>query len=147
MAESPATRSRRGPATAATVEAVHDDLDELWSEAGFVPEIDRMAFTLAVVEVAANVVAHTERAGDSPLELQVDIVAASHRLQAEIYEFGAAPADVDLDTTTAVDDMDESGRGIWLVQELVSTVVFERRGDTNVWELRREYHAGPPQAR
>lgn len=144
MAEGAARRSRRGPATAATVKAVHDDLDDLWSEAGSVPEADRMAFTLAVVEVATNVVAHAERATDAPLELQVDVTAAPHRLQADICEFGAAPAGVDLGAAPAADELDESGRGIRLVRALVSTVVFERHGDANVWRLRRDYPGGPP---
>lgn len=144
MDEGTPRRSRRGPATAATVEAVHDDLDDLWSEAESVPEVDRMAFTLAVVEVATNVVAHAERATEAPLELQVEVTAAPHRLQADIYEFGAAPAGVDFDAAPAVGELDESGRGIRLVQALVSTVVFERQGDANVWRLRREYHRDIP---
>ena len=144
MTEGTPRRSRRGPATAATVEAVHDDLDDLWSEAESVPEVDRMAFTLAVVEIATNVVAHAERATDSPLELQVDVTAAPHRLLAKIYEFGAAPAGVDIDDAPSVGELDETGRGIRLVQALVSTVGFERHGDANVWKLRRDYSGSLP---
>ncbi|MFE7629593.1 ATP-binding protein [Kocuria sp. NPDC057446] len=144
MAEEPRTCSRRGPATAATIEAVHDDIDSLWSEADDVPQVDRMAFTLAVVEVATNVVAHAVPSAGAPLELQVDVTAAPCRLQARVYEIGAAPSGVDAGADPGVDELAESGRGLALVRALVSTVVFERHGDTNVWELRREYHGEGP---
>lgn len=123
---------------------VHDDLDSLWDEANFVPEPDRMAFTLAVVETATNVVEHAVPATDVPLELEVTVTAAPHRLQAKIYEIGAAPAALDPGATPVVEELQESGRGMALIQVLVSTVVFERHGDTNIWELRRDYHGNQP---
>ncbi|MEX5259314.1 ATP-binding protein [Kocuria sp. CPCC 205263] len=144
MPEATAHRSRRGPARAETVEAVHDDLDSLWDEADFVPEADRMAFTLAVVEAATNVVEHAVPATEAPLELEVNMTAAPHRLQAKIYEIGAAPVVLDFAATPAVEELAERGRGMALIQTLVSTVVFERHGDTNVWELRRDYHRNQP---
>ena len=144
MPEATAHRSRRGPAWAETVEAVHDDLDSLWDEADFVPEADRMAFTLAVVEAATNVVEHAVPATEAPLELEVDVTAAPQRLQAKIYEIGAAPAVLDPEAAHAVTELEESGRGMALIQALVSTVVFERHGDANVWRLRRDYPGGPP---
>ncbi|MFI7579641.1 ATP-binding protein [Kocuria kalidii] len=138
MSEPTSRRSRRGPATARTVDALHEDLDALWDEAAFVPETDRMAFTLAVVEAAGNVVVHAVPAAEEPIELAVDLAAGAHRLEARIYEIGAAPAQVDLAGSMAPEHL-ESGRGLALIQALVSRVVFERHGDTNVWKLRREY--------
>lgn len=137
MTESSSRRSRRGPATARTVDALHEDLDALWNEAGFVPESDRMAFSLAVVEAAGNVVVHAVPAAEEPIELAVDLAADPHRLEARIYEIGAAPAHVDL-TGSMAQEHHESGRGLALIQALVSRVVFERHGDTNVWKLCRE---------
>ena len=67
MTEPTARRSRRGPATALTVDALHEDLDALWGEAAFVPETDRMAFTLAVVEAAGNVLVHAVPAAEDPI--------------------------------------------------------------------------------
>lgn len=137
MTESMSRRSRRGPATAETVDALHHDLDALWEEAAHVPDTDRMAFTLAVVEAAGNVVVHAVPAAEAPIELAVDLAAGPQRLEARIYEIGAAPAVVDL-SRTMVEDHFESGRGLALIQALVSRVVFERSGDTNVWKLCRE---------
>lgn len=137
MSDATSRRSRRGPATARTVDSLHEDLDALWDEARFVPEADRMAFTLAVVEAAGNVVVHAVPAAEAPIELSVDLAAGPHRLEARIYEIGAAPAQVDLVGAMASEQL-ESGRGLALIQALVSRVVFERHGDTNVWKLCRE---------
>jgi serine/threonine-protein kinase RsbW len=140
MPEPSVRRTRRGPATAETVDAVHNDLDGLWAEADFVPEPDRMAFTLAVVEAATNVVVHAVPAAEDPLELEVDITAETSRLEARIYEIGAAPAEVEVDGgMPTAEHGAESGRGMALIQALVSAVVFERRDGTNVWVLCREY--------
>lgn len=141
MTEATARRSRRGPAVPETVDALHGDLDQLWAAAGHVPEADRMAFTLAVVEAAANAVVHAVPAAEAPIELEVELVAAPRRLEARIYELGAAPAAPDL-TGGMAGPHEESGRGLALIQALVSCVVFERRGDANVWRLCRECASG-----
>jgi len=120
------------------VEAVHDDLDSLWAEADFVPEQDRTAFTLAVVEAAGNVVVHAVPATQDPLELGVDVVAGRSRLEARIYEIGAAPACPAPAPGALGEQLRESGRGLAMIRALVSTVVFERHGGTNVWVLCRE---------
>ncbi|MEX5302896.1 ATP-binding protein [Kocuria sabuli] len=137
MTETSPRRSRRGPATARTVDALHEDLDALWEEAPHVPDTDRMAFTLAVMEAAGNVVVHAVPAAEAPIELEVELAAGPHRLEARIYEIGAAAAEVDLDRAMAGEHL-ESGRGLAMIQALVSRVVFERHGDTNVWKLCRE---------
>ncbi|MEF3120953.1 ATP-binding protein [Kocuria flava] len=143
MTEPTARRRSRGPATAATVDALHEDLEALWAEAGHVPEADRMAFALAVVEAAGNAVVHAVPAAQDPVQLEVDLSAGPARLEAVIWEIGAAPARVDLSAAMAPADS-ESGRGLALIQALVSRVVFERRDGTNVWELCREHGEDRP---
>lgn len=145
MPEASARRVRRGPATPETLEAVHDDLDDLWTQADLVPETDRMAFTLAVIEATTNVVTHAVPATPAPVELQVEITVDATRLEANIYGIGAAPFTTNptAGRQAAVDD--ESGRGLALIQALVSTVVFERRDDANVWVLRRDHHGAQKQ--
>lgn len=137
MPETTARRSRRGPAAAGTVDALHDDLEGLWALACRVPETDRMAFALAVVEAATNVVLHAVPAAEAPVELEVELTADSHRLEARIHEIGAAPVTVDLDGGMSDPD-EETGRGMALIQALVSRVLVEREGDTNVWRLSRD---------
>lgn len=138
MPDAVARRSRRGPATAETVDAVHDDLDSLWRDAEHVPAADRAAFTLAVLEVAANVVLHAVPAPAAEgLELRVDVSAGAGRLAATVQEVGAAPADVDLSAAAAPDPHAQSGRGLELVRGLVDELTLTRRTGTNVWQLCR----------
>jgi serine/threonine-protein kinase RsbW len=139
MTEPVVARSRWGPATAQTVDALHGDLDALWSEAGHVAERERMAFTLAVVEAASNVVDHAVPSSPAGVQLGVEITVAPHRLTAEIYEINAEPAHVDLDQGRSMNALVDSGRGLALMRTLVDTVVYERRDDTNVWVLSRTW--------
>ena len=137
MAEAMARNTFAGPATAETVEAVHDELDRLWVRVGHVPATDREAFTLAVVEAATNAVVHAVPATEAPIRLKVELTADPRRLEARIYEIGAAPSRVGLESAMPPEQA-ESGRGLALIQALVSQVVFERHGDRNVWTLCRE---------
>lgn len=132
--------SRQGPATAETVNALHEDFTDLWENADFVPELDRMAFSTAVVEAAANVVNHAVPSTDNPLQLGVDVTVRSHRLEARILEIGAEPPSpaIRVPVTSPVDDDAESGRGMALIRALVNTIAFERHGEDNVWVLHRE---------
>lgn len=138
MTEPPVHRSRRGPATTETLEAVQDDLESLWGEAGFVPEPDRMAFTLAVVEAVTNVIVHAVPVDEQALELAVEITVTPSRLLAHVHEINAAPAQIDLDGSAAMDGLAESGRGLALLQALLSTVAFDHREGATVWTLCRD---------
>ncbi|WP_026535515.1 ATP-binding protein [Arthrobacter sp. H14] len=132
--------SRQGPAIPEIIDELHADLDSLWAKASFVPEMDQMAFTTAVIEAATNVVQHATPASDAQLQLGVDITIWPRRLQATVSEIGAAASRPDLDGASSPDqDIEaESGRGLALIRALVSTVTFERHGDTNVWTLCKE---------
>jgi serine/threonine-protein kinase RsbW len=142
MTEVLARSSRQGLATAATVDALHEDFETLWLEAGFVPEMDRMAFSTAVIEAATNVVQHAVPASETPLQLGVDITIWARRLEARISEIGAAPSSPGITDPAEIDDDSESGRGLNLIHALVSTVTFERHGEDNVWVLCR--HSDSP---
>lgn len=142
MPEDVIKRSRRGPATAETVEALHQDLDGLWAEASYVAERDRMAFTLAVIEAATNVVDHAVPSGQEGVDLGIELATSPHRLKAEIYEINAQPARIDLDQRRPLDALTDSGRGLELIRRLVNTVLFERHDETNVWVLTRNHGDG-----
>lgn len=130
-------RSLQGPATPETVEALHTELDQLWAQAGYVPETDRMAFTLAVVEATTNAVRHATPATRDPIQLRIDLTTDPRSLQAKLYEIGAAPPDVNLDADMPGCDS-ECGRGLALIQALVTTICLERNGNTNIWSLCRD---------
>ncbi len=131
-----ASRSFRGPAAEDAVESVHNDLDSLWLDVPFVQDMDQMTFTTAVIESASNVVQHAEPAGQDPVELGVDIEVQPALLQARVSAYHAKPPFAPMEPASVSDDA-ESGRGLALIQALVTTVTFERQDGTNTWVLSR----------
>lgn len=147
-----ARRTLEERATEQAIENLHGILDQLWIDAAFVPALDQMAFTTAVIEAASNVVQHGVPEAGSDLLLGVDLTVATGRLRAVISEIGAAPLDPvpdleghpatsDPDGDELLEDYDESGRGLSMIRALVTTVTVERQGDTNVWVLSRDSDA------
>ncbi|MBT2512614.1 ATP-binding protein [Arthrobacter sp. ISL-30] len=137
MTEMVARRGYRGESVPEAIEAVHTELDSLWEDADFVPEMDRMTFTTAVIEAASNIVQHAEPVAEAPVELGVDISVWSTRLVARVTAFNAKEPFASPPETGLPDDDSESGRGLALIEALVTTVTFERQDATNTWILTR----------
>jgi serine/threonine-protein kinase RsbW len=135
-----ARRNFRGLAAPEAIESVHDELDGLWRDAPFVRDMDQMTFTTAVIEAASNIVQHAEPATALPVELGVDITVQSSLLQARVSAFHAKPPFGPMEPGMA-DEESESGRGLALIQALVTTVIFERQDGTNTWVLSRSSQA------
>ncbi len=131
-----ASRSYRGPAAEDAIESIHDDLDSLWLDVPFVQDVDQMTFTTAVIESASNIVQHAEPTGQGPVELAVDITVRPMLLRACISAYHAKPPLGPLEAATQDEDA-ESGRGLALIQALVTSVTFERQDGTNIWVLSR----------
>lgn len=130
-----ARRTLRQTALPAAIEAVHVELDELWDDASFVPDMDRMTFATAVIEAASNVVQHAVPESAVPVELGVDISVTPITLQACVSAYHAACPDR-IDADAAMPDGEaESGRGLALIRALVTTVTFKRQDGTNIWIL------------
>ncbi len=136
MTEILARRCFRDGATADAIEALHTELDGLWDDASFVPAMDQMAFTTAVIEAASNVVQHGVALAGRELQLGVELTVSASVLEARISEIDAVSHTQLPPAGLPVDDM-ESGRGLSLIRALVTTVTVERQGDTNVWVLSR----------
>jgi serine/threonine-protein kinase RsbW len=137
MTEVLAHRSFRGLATADAVDSVHNELDALWEDAPFVQDVDQMTFATAVIESASNIVQHALPAKpQKPVELGVDITVQPTLLQARVSAFHAKPPFGPMEPGNPDDDA-ESGRGLALIQALVTTVTFERQDGTNTWILSR----------
>lgn len=139
MTEILASRSFRGPASDDAIERVHDHLESLWLDVPFVQDMDQMTFTTAVIEAASNIVRHAEPAGQDPVELGVDITVQPTLLQARVSAYNAKPPFGPMVPGVPGDDA-ESGRGLALIEALVTTVTFERQDGTNTWVLSRESH-------
>ena len=131
-----ASRSFRGLAAEDAIESVHNDLDSLWLDAPFVQDMDQMTFTTAVIESASNIVQHAEPVGQDPVELGVDIEVRTTVLQARVSAYHAKPPFGPMEPGTPDEDA-ESGRGLALIEALVTTVTFERQDGTNTWVLTR----------
>ena len=138
MTEILAHRSFRNEATPEAIDAVHTELDAVWEDASFVPDLDRMTFTTAVIEAASNVVQHAVPESAAPVELGVDICIREASLRARVSAFGAASPDIDNVEHGMPDDEAESGRGMALIRALVTTVTFLRQDGTNCWVLSRD---------
>ncbi|MGX5716556.1 ATP-binding protein [Arthrobacter sp. MAHUQ-56] len=136
MTEVLASRSFRGPAAADAIEAVHNDLDSLWLDVPFVSDMDQMTFTTAVIESASNIVQHAEPAGDRDVELGVETTVQQALLQARVSAYNAKPPYGPMEPAAPGEDA-ESGRGLALIEALVTTVTFERQDGTNTWVLTR----------
>ena len=95
--------------------------------------VDQMTFTTAVIESASNIVQHAQP-GQEPVELGVDISVQPTLLRARVSAFYAKPPFGTMEPGTPDDDS-ESGRGLALIQALVTTVTFERQDGTNTWVL------------
>jgi serine/threonine-protein kinase RsbW len=137
MTEVIAHRGFHGPSNEEAIEAIHNELDALWDDASFVPDMDRMTFATAVIEAAANIVQHALPAADKPVEIDVDISVRPTRLVARVSAFNAREPFAN-DMQASMPDSDaESGRGLALIEALVTTVTFERQDGTNTWILTR----------
>ncbi|MHA7261864.1 ATP-binding protein [Arthrobacter sp. TMN-37] len=136
MTEVLAQRVYQAPATPAAIDDLHAELDAMWESASFVPALDQMAFTTAVIEAASNVVQHSVAAPGCELRLAVTLTVMASVLQARISEVGAVPAP-EMPPASLPDDDQESGRGLALIEAL-TTITVELRGETKTWVLSRE---------
>ncbi|WP_091470160.1 ATP-binding protein [Paenarthrobacter nitroguajacolicus] len=138
MTEVIAHRGFHGPSNEEAIEAIHNELDALWDDASFVPDMDRMTFATAVIEAAANIVQHALPVAEKPVEIDVDISVRPSRLVARVSAFNAREPFAN-DMQASMPDSDaESGRGLALIEALVTTVTFERQDGTNTWILTRD---------
>ena len=137
MTEVIARRGFHGPSNEEAIEAIHNELDALWDDAAFVPDMDRMTFATAVIEAAANIVQHSLPVAEKPVEIDVDISVRPTRLVARVSAYNAKEPFAN-DMQASMPDSDaESGRGLALIEALVTTVTFERQDGTNTWILTR----------
>jgi serine/threonine-protein kinase RsbW len=123
-----------GPAGLATVEEILDTLEGLWPELPDVPAEDRTLFTLAVSEIATNMVQHGEVTASRTLS--VEIVLSADELRAVLVDT-APPASIDWHGVAMPDVDSESGRGLALARTVLDEFshTYDDRGNT--WVLVR----------
>ena len=137
------------PATADGMDVVHTALAGCWSALAQVRPLEqrwRDEFSLAVAEVAANIIQHAH-APDPPLvEFTLMLELASDHLRARFVDAGivATPPAVPLMPSVSVSytELGERGRGLALVQ--VTTDLFEYQrtpAGENIWIIEKSFPA------
>lgn len=123
MAEPVVTNHAHGAAVPRFVEDVQDLLSrDLPKEPEIGPQ-DCMAFGLAVVEVVANAVQHTEATHKAAVELDFELEIRPSLMLARLYEIGAEPFDMP-EPDAMPPHGAESGRGLALARQLLSTITL-----------------------
>jgi serine/threonine-protein kinase RsbW len=112
---------------------VFDALTALWSSGPSVPDEDRESFTLAVSEIAANIVEHAS--AREAVHVSLTLTVADARLEA-VFTDTADPALIDLSSVQMPDWDAESGRGLALALATLDELVHETH-EGNTWRLRR----------
>ncbi|WP_336855471.1 ATP-binding protein [Sinomonas albida] len=118
--------------------AVHDRLEQLWAAGPGITLEDRLAFELAVIEVAGNAIQHSAPSNrNRPVELDLDLeIGSGARLMARLHEHGAVPASLpDAGADPMPGEHAESGRGLALARQLLTDLTHERANGTNTWTL------------
>ncbi|MCJ1671803.1 ATP-binding protein [Rathayibacter sp. VKM Ac-2929] len=117
------------------IELVHDLLDSLFGERADVGARDRMEFETALVELVSNVIQHAVSTTAVLCRLVVSV--DDEALRAELVDT-ADPPGVDTGPREMPDAFAESGRGIALIQALVTDFDYERTASRNLWSIRKD---------
>lgn len=136
MTETDIERRLSAPVVAASLDAIHDLLEEWWSEVGEVPPRVRFGFDTAVIEIAGNIVEHSGAARPDG-EFTLELSATPVRLRATFGDDGR-PTSFDPDAVRMASIDEETGRGLALAIAGVDQVAYRRDGARNVWELESE---------
>jgi serine/threonine-protein kinase RsbW len=122
-----------GIADASLPDRVYDALEALWEKSPQVGDEDRTLFTLAVSEVAANIVEHAQ--SREPIRVRVALEVTGDAATA-VFTDTADPALIDLGDVSMPDADAESGRGLALALATLDELVHET-DNGNTWRLRR----------
>ncbi|ROS25659.1 serine/threonine-protein kinase RsbW [Rathayibacter sp. PhB127] len=117
------------------IELVHDLLDSLFGERADVGARDRMEFETALVELVSNVIQHA--VSTTAVLCRLVVTVDDEALRAELVDT-ADPPGVDAGPREMPDAFAESGRGIALIQALVTDFDYERTASRNLWSIRKD---------
>ena len=132
------------PAVPATLEAVHFELDQFWTQVNSslvssVTDRWKLEFTTAFSEICANVIQHAFAESLRPGTMALLLRLYSDRVEAEITDDGAVFHE-ELLTADPVPrrdaDLPESGRGLQVARALLDTLRYRRSQESkNQWLL------------
>jgi serine/threonine-protein kinase RsbW len=94
---------------------------------------DLSMFETAIVEIHGNVIEHGRPKGKVVYAFELDVL--DDRLVGQLRDTGEPVPD--LSELVAVDEMDETGRGLWLARATLDELHYSRRDGHNHWSLVR----------
>lgn len=92
---------------------------------------------LAVHEVANNVIRHAYGHEQGVMEINLHFEATTQRFTATLFDTGAA-FDLAQAPTPDLDVPHESGYGLFLAEQLMDEVNYQRQADGNHWRLTKQ---------
>lgn len=114
-----------------TLDEIDAALERTWSENPHVPEDVRMAVSIAVAEIGANILEHAGQG--APLLIRMQVTVRPSEVWVEFVDDGL-PAHVDLSAVGMPDEMSERGRGLALARNVLGQLTY-RRTAFNHWKL------------
>jgi serine/threonine-protein kinase RsbW len=122
-----------GLAVPESLDLVQDLLARVRGEHTDIDETDLTLFETAIAEIHGNVVRHARPPGR--VVYAFTLTVRPDRLVGFLADTGE-PAP-DHSALPVADDLDESGRGMWLARATLDELEYARSGDRNVWKLVR----------
>lgn len=123
-----------GLAVPASIDRLQDLLGQVRVDHPEVDENDLSMFETAVVEIHGNVIEHGVTSGRVVYAFELEVFP--DELVGLLADTGSATPDLgQLDQL--VDEMAESGRGLWLAKATLDNLEYARVGDRNTWKLVR----------
>ena len=115
-----------------TLDSVHDLLQVIWDKSPEIDIQDRIRFETALIELASNIFRHAHNGSGVSCSLTVHI--SRDRIEASLRDTGQ-PGDIEIVDVEMPDVLEESGRGLALINALVDEFTYERIDDHNVWHI------------
>jgi serine/threonine-protein kinase RsbW len=124
----------RAAAVPESLELVHDLLEEVWAGEPGIEPMDRIRFETALIEVASNIIEHSQPSTTDPVRFVLAVECEPARLYAEFTD-NARPAGIDLTAAELPDDMSGSGRGLALAKVALDQFSYAKEDTGNRWTL------------
>lgn len=122
-----------GLAVPESLDLVQDLLGRVRGEHSDIDETDLSMFETAIAEIHGNVVKHGRPPGQ--VVYAFSLTVRPDRLVGFLADTGE-PAP-DLSALPVVDELAESGRGMWLARATLDELEYARSGDLNTWKMVR----------
>lgn len=124
----------RAAAVPESLELIHGLLEDVWEGEPGIEPMDRIRFETALIEVASNIIEHSEPAGTDPVRFALAVECEPERLYAEFTD-NAKPAGIDLSAAELPEDMSGSGRGLALAKVALDQFSYAKEYGGNRWTL------------